>query len=243
MSSINRIVFFFIFLMCGQNLFAHALWIQTRAQAEINKKHEIIIFYAEPNDKRELIADWWSDTSNFILWLTLPSGAREQLNVQKGEDSFTSSFTPKTMGDYKLSISHNVAQLAGDTQYQFNASATIKVGKEKWPSSFDSNFSIEGLFADYKIVKRGKQSEVSIFIHDGDQPVMKNKVTVIAPNGWQKTIETTEQGMVTFTAELSGSYILEGFKTEEVSNKAFTKMVRVITLLINVPQETLTDNN
>ena len=236
MSSINRIVFFTLFLMCGQTLFAHALWIQTKAQAAINKKHEITIFYAEPNDKHEVIADWWSDTSNFTLWLTLPNGTREQLNVQKGEDSFTSSFTPKANGDYKLSISHNVAQLAGDTQYQFNASATVRVGKVKSLSSFGSNFAKDELFVDHKIVKKGKQSEVSIFVHEGERPVTKNKVTVIAPNGWQKAIETNAQGMATFDAEWSGDYIIEGFKTEEVSNKAFNKKVRVVTLLVNVSQ-------
>ncbi|SHI53884.1 hypothetical protein SAMN04487911_10324 [Arenibacter nanhaiticus] len=236
MSSINRIVFFALFLTWGQNLFAHALWIQTKAQAEVNKEHEITIFYAEPNDEREIIVNWWSDTSNFTLWLTLPNGTRKQLDVKKDEDSFSSSFTPLVIGDYKLSISHNVAQLVGDTQYQFNASASVKVGTLKSPSSFDTNFTKDELFIDYKIAKKGKQSEVSIFVHDGNEPIAKNKVTVFAPNGWQKAIETNEHGMSTFDAKWPGVYFLEGFKTEEVSNNDITKKIRVITLLVDLPE-------
>jgi len=44
MSSINRLVLFVGFLMSGQGLFAHALWIRTSAQGETNKEHEVTIF-------------------------------------------------------------------------------------------------------------------------------------------------------------------------------------------------------
>ena len=235
MLSINRLVLFVVFLVGGQGLFAHALWIETSTQGEMNKKHEVTIFYAEPNDKHEIITDWWSDTASFTLWLTLPNGKREQLTLQKGEDHFKSSFIPKVPGVYKLAINHNVAQLAGDTQYQFNASASVVVGTSKMKPDFTTNSAENGLFIQYKIQNNGGENpEVSILILDGEQPVAKNEVTVIAPSGWKKTLVTNDNGIATFDAEWRGDYIFEGFKTEEVTGRAFEKKVRIITLLAKI---------
>lgn len=235
MKLLKSTLFFILFFIVGQTLSAHALWIQTTAEGKEGKSHDVTIYYAEPNDKHEAIADWWSDTASFTLWLTSPDGKRKKLTLQQGKNQFITSFVPKTSGIYKLVINHNVAQLAGDSQYQFNASASVKVGESTEFDGIDANKKENGLFLlRVPNVAGEKKRAISIQLSDGEQPVPENEITVIAPNGWQKTLVTNEKGMATVDAEWPGNYVFEGFKKEEVSGQKFTEKIRIITLLAEV---------
>ena len=224
-----------MFLFAGQSLSAHALWIHTSAEGKEGQSHDVTIYYAEPNDKYEIIADWWSDTANFTLWLTSPNGKREKLELQKGENRFTTSFVPKTPGIHKLAISHNVAQLAGDSQYQFNASASVNVGESTVVVGSGAPSQENGLFLQrVPNVARKNSGTISLQLSDGEQPVPEHEIRVIAPNGWQKTLVTDKKGIATVDAEWPGKYFFEGFKKEEVSGHQYTEKIRVITLLAQV---------
>ncbi|MDT7830445.1 hypothetical protein RQM65_17385 [Pricia sp. S334] len=233
MNLLKPLIFFVFFGLVGQNLSAHALWIQTKGEGKEGRSHDVIIYYAEPNDEHEVIADWWSDTANFTLWLISPDGQREKLRLQEGKNQFVSSFVPKTSGIYRLVINHNVAQLAGESQYQFNASASVNVGVSTDFDGTDAISKENGLFLlQVPNVADNKKADISIQLMEGEHPVPDNEISVIAPNGWRKTLVTNEKGMATVDAEWSGNYVFEGFKKEEVSGQEFTEIIRVITLLV-----------
>ncbi|WP_339713720.1 hypothetical protein [uncultured Kriegella sp.] len=232
MKSIKYLLITGIFLVNCTSLFSHALFIQTNLGGKKGVAHEVSIFYSEPNENRELIADWWSDTSEFKLWLTLPDGTSSQLGVTKNKDHFNAVFTPLLNGVYKLSIHHNVAALYAQTQYQFNSSAVVTVGNVKKDEVTPNK---TGLF----MCKKGngnvkKDSVVSISLTDGEQPLSGMHVTVFDPKGWSKTISTNAAGIATFTSLHSGIYQLEASQAEDVSGEKYNKRHRIITTIISV---------
>lgn len=231
MSSINRIVFFALFLTCGQNLLAHALWIETASTGNLNTTHKVMVYYAEPGDKHEQISDWWSNTAEFELWLLAPNGKKTKLQLQKGVKEFTANFVPKENGEHKLYIHHVVAQLAGKTQYEFNASALVTVGSSATKGTEIADDSANLLYL--KDISQNK-GDIDLLLTGGNQAVKEASLTVFAPNGWKKEVATNDQGQATVSVRWSGQYLLEGSVIEKEKGKDYNKKVRIITLLTNV---------
>tara|TARA_R110002167_G_scaffold360062_2_gene577430 strand:- start:3284 stop:3982 length:699 start_codon:yes stop_codon:yes gene_type:complete len=230
MTSIKYVLTGLLLLTASLNIFAHALFIETSAEGKKGKEHEIIIYYAEPNDpKKEPIENWWSDTKDFTLWATLPDGRKEQLGVNWNKDHFTSSFTPALDGVYYITVHHTVANLAGKTQYQFNTSAIVSVGKTS--SNNNKKNSVEQLVM-YKTAS-DKKKTMAVYVSNNGKPLADTYITVFAPNGWQKDIKTNAEGTAIFEPERHGTYLLEARKKEEVPNEEYTTRQRIITTTLN----------
>ncbi|MFB9051612.1 hypothetical protein ACFFVB_00845 [Formosa undariae] len=232
MKLIKSLFILLLFCACTTNTFAHALFINANTDGKIRDTQNIIIFYAEAKDaKKERIEDWWSDTKDFTLWLTFPNGTQEKLNVSQHNDHFTSSFTPLTQGDYYVSIHHTVSAIVSNTQYQFNASSKVKIGKQKEAVNSKEMSLENGLFM-YKIDTDNKK-EISIVLLSNGDVLSDTAVTIFTPNGSQQTIKTNDKGIVSLQPESQGTYLFEAFKKEDVSGEAYSEKFRIITSVVN----------
>ena len=215
-------------------LFAHALYIETAASGKKGVAQDVKVFYGEPADGApEKLADWWSDTKEFTLWAWSPSGEKTQLQVTAKDDHFVASFTPAADGVYTITVSHNVAQIAGKTQYQFNAAALVAVGKSDDGNQLLANKSELGVFVNVKeALKKGKPVDFSSQFKSAATEGIY--VTVFSPKGWSKEVKTGADGKASFTPEWTGKYILEASKNEKVQGQAFESVQRIATLSIGV---------
>ncbi|AOM76261.1 DUF4198 domain-containing protein [Pedobacter steynii] len=234
MNKLKTLALSLILMFSVNQLFAHALFIRTAANGKKGTAQEVKIFYGEPGENApEKLADWWSDTKEFSLWLINPKGEKEQLKVTPAADHFVASFTPATDGVYTLSISHIVKEIAGKTQYQFNAAALVSVGKADTGNSALANKAELGIFVDaLAALKKGK--EITLSSHFKAQPAAGVAISVFAPAGWVKQIKTRADGKTTFNPEWSGSYLLEAGHNEKVTGQAFESIERIATLSITV---------
>lgn len=219
------------------NLFAHALWIETKTTGKIGQKQSVKIIYSEPDEKPEKLADWFSDVKEFELWLIAPDKQKMKLNTTAGEDHFTAEFTPEQDGVYTLSISKAAKDLGGTTIYEFNASALVKVGKSLAGNQATNNPNPINVFSD--VSKSNKANQLLQF-----NTLFKNEskgemhVSVSSPSGWNRNLSSDAQGVASFTPIWPGTYKLETSFTEKTSGDHFGKLYKSIwrcaTLLVDV---------
>jgi hypothetical protein len=226
MKNFQNVFILLILLISTSTAFAHALFVETNETGKIGQSQKILIYYKEPSDpKKELIEDWWSDTKDFTLWLVQPDGTKERLSTNQEKDHFTASFLPTQNGNYYVAVHHTVESLAGNTQYQFNASSIVKVGKTEVVSKKNK---ISDQLLMFKINSTSKK-ELSIAIVNDGAVLADTYVTVIAPSGWEKGIKTNAEGILNFVAEWDGLYFFEASVKEIVTGEEYTKRERIVT--------------
>ena len=218
-------------LFSSFGVFAHALWIETSPAGKKGQAQEVKIFYGEYSEgKPEKIEDWYSDVKEFSIWLIGPDNQKVQLVTSAAGDHFTTSFTPASEGSYTLLISHEAKDLGRTTKYQFNTSATVKVGSAVLSATASNplNATIQGN-------KLKKPVRINGFFKD--QPADKFTATIFSPAGWTKEI-SSDKGFVEFTPEWAGKYMIEISRTDEEkgdhNGKAYEKVWRCATSLINI---------
>jgi uncharacterized GH25 family protein len=197
--------------------FAHALWIETESQGSLGKSHAVKIFYGEYAEKEfEKTDKWYSDVNTFHLWLIAPDGNKIQLNYSSSGDHYAATFIPGLEGVYILTTSHSAKDVDAGYVYQFNASATINVGKLKVVTQ-----SLPGNELYLEPVTNGKHNSGVVKAYFKGQPAADITITVSGPTGWSKNFKTDKNGMLEFEPLWKGTYALEGFYTSEENGNHF----------------------
>ncbi|OZI07309.1 hypothetical protein BWI93_14835 [Siphonobacter sp. BAB-5385] len=214
--------------------FAHALWLQTPAVGKKGQAQTVKISYAEPGETPEKVADWYSDVKEFSLWLVAPDQTKTKLSVNPADDHFTATFTPTQDGVYTLAVGHEAKELGGTTKYQFNATATVTVGKASGKSATPNELTVA--LAQGKPFKVGKPVSLeSVF---KNTPSEKIYISVHSPSGWSRQVVTNAQGVAEFTPLWPGTYYVEGSKTEkeqgQLQGKDYKSVWRCATLTFDV---------
>lgn len=215
-----------LFTLLLGNVYAHALWIETNTVGQKGRTQTVTIVYAEPDDKPEKIADWYSDVKEFELWLIGPDGQKKKLAVTLGQDRFTAEFIPQQDGVYTLAIGHAAKELGGTTKYQFNATAVVTVGKSVTSPTLRLNELNVAEMQFGKVYKVGKPISLVGFFKG--QPSEKLHITVSSPSGWNRDIVTNADGLAEFTPVWPGRYKLEASKTEKITGEYGGKTYQAI---------------
>lgn len=233
-NTLLSILSFACYLGTMMTLSAHALFVDTQPTGKSGEVQEVIVFYAEPADGiKEAITDWWADVSEFTLWLHLPDGTEQQLDATPNDDHFTASFTPDASGVYCISVSHPVNQLAGTTQYVFNASAHVTVGKKTDLKAIKPVINGQMVLVhNAHRLKRKKQVSLNYFFDKN--PLAQSSLSIFSPAGWEKMVQTQSGGDASFVPEWKGKYFIEGIHKQEVSGQPFEERVQIYTTSLEV---------
>ncbi|WP_442590845.1 DUF4198 domain-containing protein [Pedobacter sp. AW31-3R] len=228
MKYIKTLLLTMVGLTLGTTVFAHALWIETNTAGKVGQAHAVKIFYGEyAENERDVTSKWYSDVKELTLWLVGPDKQKIKLATTLGDDVATASFTPEKDGQYTLLVSHPAKDLAGTTQYHFLTSAAVYVGKTA------ANVDGEAISNELKIFpESGLKYKVNApvklkAIHNGANKA-EATVSVFSPSGWSKVLKTTKDGVVEFTPEWPGRYVVEvtDYQTKkgEVNGKAYESL-------------------
>lgn len=185
---------------------AHAIWIESNAQAARNKPHEVKIFYGEyPEGALEPTAKWYSDLKTLEVWVSGPAQQKTKLTLTDAGTHLVGSFTPDKDGVYYISTVHAARELGGTTKYEFSSVAPVLVGNGA--AAAPAPAVPLAVVAPAKGYKAHEPVQVQVW-KDG-QPFKQGKVELMSPEGWVKTVKTDAEGKLTFTPRLKGSYVLE----------------------------------
>ncbi len=189
-------------------LFAHALWIETNTIGKSGQQHEIKVFYGEyVNNEKEKIEKWYSDVKEFSLWLTAPGKEKVKLNTVAKDDYFSANFTPEKDGVYFITVVHEAKDLGGTTKYEFSSVATVAVGKFNAIDLSSVANSLKVSAADAKVYKANTPVQVKAVLNG--QPLANRHVSIFSPEGWGKEFTTDANGVINFNPIWPGRYVVE----------------------------------
>jgi uncharacterized GH25 family protein len=189
-----------------QQASAHAVWIESNSKATKNKVHEVNVFYGEyPSGQSDSTAKWYSDLKNLEVWVISPSQKKTKLEMKDLSTHLTSSFIPEEDGIYYVSTVHTTKDLGGTTKYEFSSVVPVLSGKATAaPSSLEQALSV---LVQPDVYKTNKTIELQAW-KDG-QAYADAEVLIMSPEGWVKTVRADNNGKVSFTPKLKGSYVIE----------------------------------
>ncbi len=205
----------FLLFVTSSSLFAHALWIETKATGAKGKAQEISVFFGEFSDNDITKADkWFSDLKDFSLIIISPSKKEIKLSAKALENKYQAFFTPEEDGVYTVVMQHTVKDVYGTMVLDYNSSANIVVGNKLTGNEAAANTNKISVFTENAatLAKDGKVTAVARY---NSAVAKEQKVKVIAPNGWEKELWTNENGEFSFTPIWSGNYMVEFTQTEK----------------------------
>lgn len=218
--------------------FAHALWVETQATGTKGKSQEISVYFGEFSDKDiTKTAKWFSDIKDFTLVIITPSKKEIKLTATASEDKYQAFFTPDEEGVYTVVMHHTVKDVYGTMKLDYNSSATVTVGNASKGNEANANLNKISLFAK-EVTTAKKDAKITVNALYEGTIAKKQKMKVIAPNGWEKELWSNENGEISFTPLWSGNYMVEFAYTEksagEHNGKKYDEIWKMATYLITV---------
>lgn len=217
MKIITQLFLILILLGGKQVAMAHAIWIESKASASKNQPHDVKIFYGEyASGEKESTDKWYSDLKNLEVWLMTPDNQRVKLDVKDEQGHLATSFVTEKDGVYYISTVHATKDLGGTTKYNFSSLVPVRVGKLaiSATSPKDLPFSVE------KITTNGKnKSVIEVLVSSNGKAVKDAEVIVMSETGWTKTFKTNENGVVSFSPQWKGNYVVEASQMNDEAGR------------------------
>lgn len=237
-NNFKKIAFAVLMLVVSPALFAHALWIETKATGTKGKAQEISVFFGEYADNDITKADkWFSDLKDFTLIVISPSKKETKLTAKALENKYQAFFTPDEDGVYTIAMHHKVKDVYGTMVLDYNSSATVTVGIATKGNEATANSNVISLFSK-DVINAKQKNKVTVTAYYDGKIAKEQKIKVIAPNGWEKELWSNENGEVSFTPIWSGNYMVEFAYTEktagEHNGKKYDEIWKMATYLIAV---------
>jgi hypothetical protein len=237
-NTLKKITFFLFMLVATPQLFAHALWIETKATGTKGKAQEISVYFGEFSDNDITKADkWLSDLKDFTLVVISPSKKETKLTATALENKYQAFFTPDEDGVYTIAMHHKVKDVYGTMVLDYNSSATVTVGNAAKGNEATVNTNVISVFAK-DVVTAKQKTKINInALYEGKE-AKEQKIKVIAPNGWEKELWSNDKGEISFTPIWPGNYMVEFAYTEKSSGehngKKYDEIWKMATYLISV---------
>ncbi|MCM0666200.1 DUF4198 domain-containing protein [Flavobacterium tyrosinilyticum] len=237
-NTLKTLSFLFLMLFATPQLFAHALWIETKATGTKGKAQEISVYFGEFSDNDITKADkWFSDLKDFSLVVISPSKKETKLTSKALDNKYQAFFTPDEDGVYTIVMHHTVGDVYGTMKLDYNSSATVVVGNKSTGNVAAANNNKISVFSENAdIAKKNTVINVSA-LYEG-AIAKSQKIKVIAPNGWEKELWTNDKGEISFTPIWSGNYMVEFAYTEksagEHNGKKYDEIWKMATYQIAV---------
>ncbi len=211
-----------LFLLTANSLFAHYLWIETNPKGELNKEQEIRVYYGEYTYGvvEKVNGEAFPKVKDFTLWVIDPSGHKIELQTEASESFYTAKFTPSVNGTYTVLLNNDKIDVIDYTKYDFgifkthyHSVAKIQVGDpvKETIASNENGITL-------KDISESKE-EIKLHVFFKGKPLPNNELKVFVADQWSKTLETDENGMVSFKLPWKTKYIVETTIKEEVPGK------------------------
>lgn len=198
--------------------FAHYMWVETSSTGELNKEQIIKVHFGEYTYGviEKVGEESFEKVKDFKLFVIDPKGKSIELQVTAQEDHYLASFIPKKKGTYTVVLDNDQIDVIDYTKYDFgifrthyNSIAKVQVDADVADTAAQND---EGI----AIQQLKTESGIELLVTYKGQPLVENEVKVFVADQWSKTLETDENGKVSFQLPWQTKYIVETTIKEEV---------------------------
>ncbi len=199
--------------------FAHYLWIETNPTGHINQEQEIRVYFGEYTYGviEKVNGEAFPKVKDFTLWVINEKGQKTELKVSEAENYYAAKFTPKSNGTFTILLNNNNIDVIDYTEYNFgifkthyHSVAKIQVGDKKHETVANNKNGIT-----IKDISTNN-NEIALQVLFKNKDLAKNEVKIFVADQWSKTLETDENGLVTFQLPWETKYVVETTFKEEV---------------------------
>jgi uncharacterized GH25 family protein len=215
----KSILTFAILLFVSVQSFAHYLWIEANPKGEKDKKQEVRVYFGEYTFGviEKVDGEAFPKVKDFTVWLVDAKGVKSRLLVSAKEDHYVGYFTPKVDGIYTVVLNNNTIEVIDYTQYDFGIFKTHYNSIAKVTIGNAIGETVAGNPAGITVKDVSKNNEeVILQVLYKNKPLPKNDFKVYMADLWTKTLETDENGYVSFKKPWNTKYIIETTFEERV---------------------------
>lgn len=215
----KKIIFTIAFVLVATvQSFAHYLWIETSESGNLNQEQEVRVYFGEYTYGlvEKVNEEAYQNVKDFTLWVVDASGNKSELELTAKEDYYLANFTPTTNGTYTVVLDNNKIDVIDYTQYDFgifkthyHSVAKVQVGDvvNETLASNENGISLKNVST--------SDDEVKLQVFYKNKVLAKNELKVFVADNWSKTLETDEDGLVSFKLPWDTKYIVETTIKEE----------------------------
>ncbi|HAF78230.1 MAG TPA: DUF4198 domain-containing protein [Maribacter sp.] len=200
-------------------MFAHYLWLETDRTGSLNKEQEVRVYFGEYTYGviEKVKGENYPSVSKFTLWLIHPNGKKTALKISSKEEYYVAHFTPNTNGTYTVALNNDDIEVLDYTEWDFGifkthyqSTAKVQVG--------DQATATKTLNQDGIVIKElpGTDNQITLQVLFKGKPLAKNEFKLYVSDLWSKTIETDENGEVSFSLPWNTKYTMETTFEERV---------------------------
>lgn len=209
-------------LLISTSSFAHYLWIETNSIGTINQDQEIKVHYGEYTYGvvEEVKGDAFLKVQNFTLWISDPLGNKTELKTTAENTYYKATYKPELNGTYTVYLNNNAIDVIDYTQYNFgifkthyHSVAKIVVGNKQSETTADNQNGIT-----LKDISENN-TNITLKVLFKNNPLQNNEVKIFVADLWSKTLQTDENGNVSFKLPWNTKYIIETTYKEEIPGK------------------------
>lgn len=199
--------------------FAHYLWIETSPNGKIGIEQNIKVYFGEYTYGvvEQVNGEAFPNVKDFTLWVVDANGNKTILEVAGKEDHYLAKFTPTTKGTYSVILNNNNIDVIDYTQYDFGIFKTHyhSVTKIQVGETISETVAVNNEGITLKDISKNEE-EITLQVLFKNKPLVKNELKVFVADLWSKTLETDENGIVSFKLPWKTKYIIETTTKEEM---------------------------
>jgi uncharacterized GH25 family protein len=208
----KSIITVLVLLFATAQSFAHYLWVETNPEGEKGKEQEVRVYYGEYTYGviEKVNGEAFPSVKYFTLWLVDTKGNKSEISVKPTEDYYVGTFKPKKDGVYTVVLDNDAIDVIDYTKYDFgifkthyNSIAKVQVGgiNAETATMNDSGITVKDVSEN--------NDEVKLQVLFKNKPLPKNEFKIYVSDLWTKTLETDENGFVSFKKPWNTKYIIE----------------------------------
>ncbi|MDO5981422.1 DUF4198 domain-containing protein [Flavivirga spongiicola] len=218
----KSILTFALIVLATTQTFAHYLWIETNPNGAIGKEQEVKVYFGEYTYGviEKVNGEAFPKVKDFKLWVVDVAGNKTQIKVTSTEDYYLGTFTPASKGIHTIILNNDKIDVIDYTKYDFgifkthyHAVAKVNVGNTRGKTKALNNKGIT-----VKDISENKK-EIKLQVLYKEKPLVKNEVKIYVSDQWSKTLETDDNGLVSFKLPWKTKYIIETTTKEEVPDE------------------------
>ncbi len=218
----KNLITIILIAFAGAKSFAHYLWVETQPIGHIEKEQLIKVYFGEYTHgaMEKVEGEAFAKVNQFELWVVDAKGNKTPLKTTPHNNYYLAKFTPKTNGTFTVVLNNNKIDVIDYTKYNFGIFKTHYHATTKFQVGGNTNETVvlNGAGIAVKDVSKNK-NEVKLQVLFKNEPFAKNELKIFVSDLWSKTLETDENGYVSFKLPWETRYIIETTTKEEVPGK------------------------